>query len=318
MKLADAARNLALYERAQRELDLGQKAISKGLAALEQTREEEYARIDGALGSPALVIPRAANRKLSPVDLVDVGGDRKRPIARAPFCSATYMPIAQTCPSSCTFKGRGCFAGSGYSGRAVRRLEELARGKTAYELALAEAQALDRLDRKGVVPDGGRDGKSRRDLRLHVSGDVTDVLGLDAVAEAVARWQRRGGGSAWSFTHAWRALPRERWRTISVLASVETAAQVEEAKAQSYVPALTVREFPKGERPFQIPGSSTTFIPCPAETRGTTCVECRLCLDRELFLHEKDRGISFAAHGMAVTAAKKRLPMFGTLFGTIP
>lgn len=315
---AQNARALELYQEAQRELDLGSKAIRKGLEVLEQPREEEFARIDGALGSPALVIARAANRKLAPVDLVDVGMDRKRPIARAPFCSATYMPIAQTCPGSCTFKGKGCFASSGYSGRAVRRLEEFAKGKTELELALAEADAIDRLERKGVVPDGGRDGKSRRDMRLHVSGDVTDPLGLDAIAAAVARWQRRGGGSAWSFSHAWRSLPRERWRTISILASVETAAQVEEARSRSYVPALTIREFPQGAKPFRIPGSDTTFIPCPAETKGATCVECRLCLDREPYLHDTNKGISFAVHGMSATQAKKRLPMFGTLFGTIP
>jgi hypothetical protein len=317
MTRAQNDRALELYRAAQRELDLGHKTIRQGLEVLEQPREEEFTRIDGALGSPALVIPRAANRKLAPVDLVDVGGDRKRPIARAPFCSATYMPIAQTCPSSCTFKGRGCFASAGYSGRAVRRLEELARGKTEFELAMAEADAIDRLERRGVVPDGGRDGKSRRDMRLHVSGDITDTLGLDAIAAAVARWQKRGGGSAWSFTHAWRSLPRGRWRTISILASVETAQQVAEARTHSYVPALTIREFPS-TKPFKIPGASTTFIPCPAETKGTTCVECRLCLDREPFLFEKDKGIAFAAHGMQVTQAKKRLPMFGTLFGTIP
>lgn len=321
MKLSDASKHLRLYEAAQRELDLGMKSLDAARKILEQPREEEFTRIDGGRfvnEAPALVIARAANRKLAPVDLLDVGPGRKRPVARAPFCSATYMPIAQTCPSSCTFKGRGCFASSGYSGRAVRKLEALAKGKTELELAHAEAQAIDKLDRKGVVPDGGRDGKSRRDMRLHVSGDVTEATGLDAIAAAVARWQARGGGAAWTFTHAWRALPRERWRTISVLASVETAAQVEEVRSRTYVPALTIREFPKGEKPFQIPGSDTTFIPCPAETRGTTCVTCRLCLTQEPFLFEKNKGIAFAAHGMQVTQAKKRLPMFETLFGTIP
>lgn len=321
MKLADASKNQALYERAQRELDLGMKSLGQARVALE-LREEEYARIDGAqhrfADTPALVIARAANRKLAPVDLLDVGPGRKRPVAKPPYCSATYMPIAQTCPSSCTFKGKGCFASSGYSGRAVRRLEELARGKSELELAQAEALAIDRLDRKGVALDGGRDGESRRDMRLHVSGDVTEASGLDVLTASVARWQARGGGAAWSFTHAWRTLPRERWRTISILASIETAAQVEEARSRSYVPALTIREFPQGAKPFRIPGADTTFIPCPAETKGTTCVQCRLCLDREPYLHDANRGISFAVHGMAATAAKKRLPMFGTLFGVIP
>src|SRR4051812_33324837 len=53
---------------------------------------------------------KSANRKLSPVDLVDVGGARPRPIPRAPFVSSTYVSIQSTCPDSCAFKRSGCFA----------------------------------------------------------------------------------------------------------------------------------------------------------------------------------------------------------------
>lgn len=318
MKPADAERDRRrrLLDAVERDLAQGRKHLASATMAVAEAVEESQIYVGPK--DVVLVLPRSANRKLAPVDLVDVGMDRKRPVPRAPFCSATYIPIAQTCPDSCTFKSGGCFASSGYSGRPVRRMEANAAGLSAADIARAEAKGLDGLDRNGVEPDGGRDGKSPRDLRLHVSGDVTTPEGLDLLAGAVERWQSRGGGSAWSFTHSWRTLPRARWRSVSVLASVETPEQVGEARERGYTPALTIREFPDGAKPFKVPGAETAFIPCPAETKGTTCVSCRLCLDREPHLRATNRGIAFAVHGMQSTQAKRKLPMFGTLFGTIP
>lgn len=313
---AERLRRRRLADSVERELREARSHLATATMAVAEAVEESQIYVGPK--DVVLVLPRSANRKLAPVDLVDVGMDRKRPVPRAPFCSATYIPIAQTCPDSCPFKSGGCFASSGYSGRPVRRMEANAEGLSAADIARAEAKGLDGLDRNGVEPDGGRDGKSPRDLRLHVSGDVTTPEGLDLLAGAVVRWQGRGGGSAWTFTHSWRTLPRARWRSISVLASVETPAQVEEARERGYTPALTIREFPDGAKPFKVPGAETSFIPCPAETKGATCVECRLCVDREPFLHEKNKGIAFAVHGVQSAQAKKRLPMFGTLFGTIP
>lgn len=256
---------------------------------------------------PALVIPVAANRKLSPVDLVDVGMARRRPVPRRPFCSATYVPVQQTCPRTCPFRGNGCMAQSGYTGRAVRRIEALAEGMSSYEIGRQEALALDRLCRRGVPRDGGRDGESPRDLRLHISGDVTEDSSLRVLAAAVSRWKARGGGSAWTFTHAWERLERERWRPISVLASIERPEQSELAQARSYVPAITVRTFPS-TKPFRVAGSRTMWIPCPAETKKRTCVECRLCLDHEDQLYERGHGIAFAVHGGQSKKAKRQLP----------
>lgn len=268
--------------------------------------------LEGALelDSPVLVRPTSENRKLSPVDLVDVGGDRPRPAARAPYCSSTYVPIAQTCPSSCPFKGHGCMAESGYSGRPVRRLEANARGLSSREISRHEAAAIDRLFVGGVPRDGGRDGRGARDLRLHVSGDVTTVGGLRDLVAAVERWKSRGGGSCWTFTHAWRSLDGASWGPIAVLASIEEPAHAELARARGYAPAITVRSFPSS-RAFDAGG--TTWIPCPAETSDRTCVECRLCLDHVDRLRESGRGIAFAVHGPGVEAARRRLPVIGAV-----
>lgn len=134
--------------------------------------------LDIVLGdAPALARAIAANRKLAPVDMVDVGLPRKRPVPRRPFCSATYAPVQQTCPSSCVFRGHGCMAQSGYTGRAVRRLEINAHGLSPLRIAKAEARQIDRLHPHGVPRWGGRSGHHRMDLRLHVSGDVTGADG---------------------------------------------------------------------------------------------------------------------------------------------
>lgn len=72
--------------------------------------------------------------------------------------------------------------------------------------------------------------------------------------------------------------------------------------------AIVVAEFP-AERAFRLPGSSTLWLPCPAELGRTTCVQCRLCLDRTDWLRETDRGIAFAVHGPGARKAKRRLAL---------
>lgn len=301
-----------LFEDAERELARGRRsarALATTVRAMgAQVDDDELGGI-AEHASPVLVRATAENRKLAPVDLVDVGGQRLRPVARGPYVSATYLPVEQTCPSSCAFKGHGCMAQSGYTGRPVRRLEQLAAGLGSREISRLEARAIDALFVRGVPRDGGRDGRRPRDLRLHVSGDVTTRGGLRDLVGAVERWRSRGGGSCWTFTHAWRELDGASWGPISVLASIEEPRDAEEARARGYTPAITVRDFPS-RRAFSIGG--TTWLPCPAETGRATCVECRLCLDRGEWLREGGKGIAFAVHGMQAGAARRRLPVLAS------
>lgn len=303
-----------------------ERLLSGGRVHVEGARDvvhEMAADFDLVIGdAPALAIPVAANRKLAPVEMqVAFRADgrqfeRKRPVPQRPHCSSTYLPVKQTCPETCPFQGNGCMAEAGYTGRAVKRLEQLAeiavrglsRLDAATRLANAEARAIDSLFARGVPKHGGRDGNGPVDMRLHVSGDVTTAAGLRYLRLAIERWKRRGGGTAWTFTHAWRRLHRALWGPISVLASVETPAEAEEAWRRGYAPAMTVREFP-APRAFRVEGSSITWIPCPAELRKATCVQCRLCLDRAGWLHENRKGIAFAVHGPESVAAKLRLPV---------
>jgi hypothetical protein len=196
----------------------------------------------------------------------------------------------------------------------LARLDRGAAGHSALDVIREEVRAIDGAfgvyGRPGKQPtrripqDGARGG---RDLRLHVAGDVGSIEGAELLAGAAKRWRARGGGSVWTFTHTWRTVPRAAWGPdISVLASVERAEEIASARRQGYAAAIVVPEHPSS-RAYRLPGSITPIVPCPAETKGRTCAECRLCLDRDLM----GVAIGFAAHGHGVAQVKETLVQLG-------
>lgn len=247
---------------------------------------------------------KSANRKLSPVELVDVGGERKRPMPRGPFCCSTYASIEATCSSDCPFKRNGCYADAGFTGGAIRKLDAAVLWRSGFEVTLEEVSLIDDAFGRGPVPqDGARGG---RDLRLHDAGDAPGKGAAMLLGEAAARWKRRGGGSVWTYTHSWRHVPRAAWGpAVSVLASVEQPEQIAQARAQGYAPAIVVDRH-EDARAYELAG--VKIIPCPAETRGRTCVECRLRLDQDLT--QLGAGIAFSLHGQqAARAATALVPL---------
>lgn len=242
---------------------------------------------------------KSANRKLSPVDLVDVGSARPRPIPRGPFCCSTFVSIEATCSSACPFKGAGCYVQDGFTGVAVRQLDAIAKGRSGFDVGLDELAVIDAAFPVGVPQDGARGG---RDLRLHDSGDVATLGAAILLGEAARRWRARGGGSVWTYTHTWREIDRSSWGpAVSVLASVERPDEIRQARLRGYAPAIVVE---RHESPKAFDLGGTKIIPCPNETVGRTCVECRLCLDRDLYA--MNAGIAFAAHGYSGATAGTR------------
>jgi hypothetical protein len=244
----------------------------------------------------------SANRKLGPVDLVDVGGPRFRPVPRRPFVSSTYASIEATCPDSCEWKRKGCFADAGFTKIAGQLMDQAAKGRSGFGVMQEEARLIRWAFRGRRIPqDGARGG---RDLRLHVGGDVDSARGAGVPGAAARDWRRRGGGAVWTFTHRWAAIPRAAWGpAVSVLASIEAPGQAAEAARQGYASALVVDQF-ASQRAYPIaPGLQ--LVPCPAETRGKTCAECRLCLDRPLL--QLGLAIGFQAHGSGAGQMRERL-----------
>lgn len=211
---------------------------------------------------------------------------------------ATYASISATCPNSCSLKGNGCYAETSFVGIHVSRLNKEAVGMSALQAARAEAKAIDNSYNGGSVPAG-------RAMRLHVAGDSRTVTGSKIINKAIGRWKERGGGDCWSYTHAWKAVNREEWHNVSMLASIESVTDVNAAREQGYAPAMVVDSF-NSPKAFKVDGCDTKWIPCPAQTKEVGCSDCRLCFDANR-LFEGNFGIAFAAHGIMKNKIKRRL-----------
>lgn len=251
-----------------------------------------------------------ADRKLSPVEMLPNTTDRLRPTPVGPFVDATYASIEATCPESCPFKrapdgGPGaCFSMSGgFTGKSNRIRDCHAERFTAPQVGLIEARGIQIQYPDGVPQDGGRDGKSGRDLRLHIGGEAPDALGARAIAAAVQELIERGLGKSWTYTHRWdvRAVGRRGhigpadWGPIAAWASVERPQDMLRAREAGYPIAVTVDHFPNGRKVFDFGGVAVQ--PCLAETRGKTCVNCRICLEPPKAFREGRKAIGFQLHG---------------------
>lgn len=249
---------------------------------------------------PYAIQLKSSNRKLAPQAEITARSGRIRNTPTGPFVTSTYVSIQSTCPSSCPFKGNGCYAEHGMKAM-MKRLNHAARNMTPLAVTQAEAAALGTIWPRGVPQDGETGG---RDLRLHVGGEVSCQDGARALGDAVASLKSRGLGDAWTYTHRWRSIDRSSWGPIRVLASCETEQDVSDALRRGYAPAMTIPVFPD-RRAQRIGGAR--MIPCPAEAspRSPTCSQCRLCMDGEL--PSRQRGVLFAIHGLGSTTAKRRL-----------
>lgn len=211
---------------------------------------------------------------------------------------ATYVSIKASCPKDCPLMGEGCYAQLSYVGMTSRRLDEEADGFSPLQAARAEAKVIDNAYQGVKFPAG-------RDMRLHVAGDSRTIAGSRLINNAVGRWKARGGGDCWSYTHAWKQVHRKEWDNVSMLASVSNVDEAYECWAQGYAPAIVVEEHPS-DKAYLLDRSDTKWIPCPAQTRGVGCSDCRLCFNADR-LREGNFGIAFAVHGVKKDSLKKRL-----------
>lgn len=199
--------------------------------------------------------------------------------------AATYAPIKQTCPSSCKLRDNGCYAQLSMAGIHNAKIEKEASNEkaTAYELAVLEAKLI-----------ANHKPKPKQGLRIHVSGDSRTVRDTKQLARAAQVWISKGGSRPWSYTHAWKKVPRKAWGNVSCLASVENLTDAKTALETGYAAALVVSEHPADGRSERKEGM--LVIPCPAQTRNVSCEQCKLCW-RDDFLLKSQAVISFAAHG---------------------
>lgn len=227
-----------------------------------------------------------------------VSGSKNTKLLGSKKVDATYTSIESSCPKSCALKSAGCYAQLGYVGIQSHRLDDEAAGLSPLQVARAEANAIYNSYDGGEVPQG-------RDLRLHVAGDSRTIQGTRIINTAIINWKRRGGGTAWTYTHAWRKVSRYEWNAVSILASVSDVIEAKEAREQGYAPAIVVPEHPT-DKAYKLDGSDIKWIPCPAQTREVGCTDCRLCFNADR-LRDGGFGIAFAAHGVMKNQVKRHL-----------
>ena len=195
--------------------------------------------------------------------------------------SVTYAAQG-SCPDDCVFKGSGCYAETGPTGIITNRLNKQSGDADPVAIATEEAEAIDSLT-------------GRNDLRVHVVGDCKSNQTAEIVSKAMQRHRRKRGRKAWTYTHAWRNVDRSSWGSESVLASVETPAEIAEAQALGYATAIVVEKF-ESDKIYRLDGHK--IVPCLAQTKGTQCIDCGLCMNAEALARTKT-SIAFEVHGIS-------------------
>lgn len=226
----------------------------------------------GKVIKPVIAVDKSQNSKTGPV-------------------SCTYAPI-HSCPSTCPFLNNGCYAQHGHSGIHLARMNKVAEqtGKTRpIDIAREEAKAIRQM--KGLGP-----------LRLHIVGDCRTSRAAKIVSSAAEEYMKEHNQKAWTYTHAWKEVPRESWGNVSVLASCETIEEAKQAMDRGYAASM-VRAV-SFRMPYSFNGLEMT--PCLELTKGIKCNKCQVCLHDDVLLAQK-KVVCFFPHGSGKENARKAL-----------
>lgn len=207
------------------------------------------------------------------------------------FVSATYAPI-QTCPSTCCFLNKGCYAQFGHTGIHLAKINKEVRNrkiKTIIDIAKEEAKEISLLS--GTKP-----------LRLHIVGDCKTSKAAEILSRAAKDYSEKNNQPVWTYTHAWREIPRNKWGDISVLASCETLEECKYAMKRGYAASI-VRL-----KPFQgiMPFNNLNMVACKELVNSIKCEDCRLCFNDKKLI-EKNRVICFFPHGSGKEKARNAI-----------
>jgi hypothetical protein len=210
--------------------------------------------------------------------------------------STTYAPI-HSCPKTCPFMDNGCYGQSDLCGIHLNRINTTAeKTKITTPLKIAKIEA-----------DEIRNLTGKRPLRLHVVGDCSTALAAEVISYACEEFMQRYSQPVWTYTHAWRVIPREKWGKISVLASCEDFDDVYHARRRGYAASMVrVKPFNNPIRIAKDNHNDIIMTPCLETTKGINCPNCRLCFDDRRLLNS-NRVVCFFPHGSNANLAEKAI-----------
>jgi len=192
--------------------------------------------------------------------------------AKTGSVSVTHVS-QQSCWTGCPLLNHGCYAETtGMQPFTTRRLNSstIVRADT---IARLEAAAVDRLS-------------GRRQLRGHVVGDCRTATAAGIVGASYVRHTAKHGQRHWTYTHSWPTVPLRAWRGAHVVASIHTAQEARQARAQGYqVLALATGARHPTHAPYRDKQTRLKVLPCPAQfapasgSEAVTCARCNICQD---------------------------------------
>lgn len=207
--------------------------------------------------------------------------------------AVTYVS-QKTCPSTCPLRNNGCYAEVGMMRMAItskiNNTEE-----DIDSIIDSECSAIDKLP-------------ANKTLRIHGVGDAPTPQAAKKLAIAGKNYLKRAknkSAKVYSYTHAWRTVKRKYWGVVSTLASCETTKQVKEARKQGYAASIVVAKF-DSDKLYVKDGEK--LLPCPSQTKGITCSQCKLCTN-DTHLRKAKISIAFEAHGVRKEKVKKMLEL---------
>lgn len=203
--------------------------------------------------------------------------------AKTGRATVTYR-TQDTCPTSCPLMGAGCYARGRIFGIPARLGAE-SDGKYAAIRALVD-----------TMPQGGI-------FRANVSGDVLGDDGeldqpyVDALSSVAAA---RQDTAVFTYSHAWRQLSPDVAPGVAVNASCDSPADIEEAVAAGWPTVVTDSGGDDSIIGQTIAGRKV--VQCPAQTKGLTCEQCRLCARPE-----RKSTVAFVVHGSGKAIAARSI-----------
>jgi hypothetical protein len=185
-----------------------------------------------------------------------------------------------TCPTTCPFRGSGCYGETGPAGGLFRLIEKARNVATGTDYG-------DLLRAFANVPDCGM-------VRLNVVGDY--LIGDEPDHDYIRATNTLSGRGirVLSYTHAWRIMDPS-WFADDTRpqASCETVADVAEALAAGWSAVIV--------QPDDTLGAERGYVVCPAVTDELTCRDCGLCAK------QRKSTVIFPVHGARKRAAAEAI-----------